>query len=47
MTQPVGGRLLRCGVLNAMYERDDLPTDLTHHELRLRAIAAGLKEPIW
>jgi hypothetical protein len=32
-------------VLNAMYERDDMPAGLTHHELRQHAIAAGLEEP--
>jgi hypothetical protein len=32
-------------VLNAMYERDDMPADLTHHELHQQAIATGLAEP--
>jgi hypothetical protein len=32
-------------VLNAMYEHDDMPAGLTHHELRQQAIAAGLEEP--
>jgi hypothetical protein len=32
-------------VLNAIYERDDMPADLTHHELHHQAIAAGLRQP--
>ena len=32
-------------VLNALYERDDLPSGLTHHESRQLSIDAGLEEP--
>lgn len=42
---PAGRWPAAAWVLNAMYERDDWPADLTHHELHQQAIAAGLREP--
>lgn len=42
---PTGPWPAAAWVLNAMYERDDMPADLTHHELHQQAIAAGLEEP--
>jgi hypothetical protein len=42
---PTGAWPAAAWVLNATYERDDMPADLTHHQLHQQAIAAGLKQP--
>jgi len=42
---PTGSWPAAAWVLNAVYERDDLPSGLTHHQLHQQAIAAGLQEP--
>ncbi|OBF30370.1 hypothetical protein A5724_24490 [Mycobacterium sp. ACS1612] len=41
---PIGPWPAAAWVLNAIYERDDMPANLTYHELRQQAIAAGLQE---
>ena len=42
---PAGPWPAAAWVLNAIYQRDDMPANLTHHEQHQQAIAAGLKQP--
>ncbi len=42
---PIGPWPAAVWVLNAMYERDDMPAGLTHDELHRQAVAAGLVQP--
>lgn len=43
---PVGGWPARAWILNAVYERDDIPSGLTHHDTRQMSIHAGVEEPV-
>lgn len=44
---PVGGGWpARAWILNAVYERSDIPSGLTHHDARRMSIDAGAEEPV-